>query len=265
MSLSVGMLQNEQEDANTVLKDLGFVGKPLTIPELTKFSRSFERQWSGEFVQREISEVMNKHRAEIVLGAMIAKEQMDAEIDGETPQPGKIGGPVPIRAAFLGIGDGWEDIDGIYSGAQSTWSTGSAQDWIHSGTTLLAGTDGNAIKVLENAVHVIIGMGSYNISPKIEALKFTIDGKERPIYQFPNMKLNQNHNLRLKEFDTAVILKKNTTFKAELFIPRGFGSPSAFQQDFPYLLGASFIREENLREMDPANIPGTGPEVITTT
>lgn len=265
--VSLGALQSEQADAQELLSDLGLVGEVLKPHELIRFGRSFERQFVNPVFHREIIDLMMRHRGEILIGAMVAKRQMEAEIDGEQPASGKIGGPLAIRACWLGIGDDWEDIYGIYSNAQNSWSTGSVQNWIHSGTTLLAGTDGLAVRILENAVHIIIGTGTLHTSPKIESTRFTIDGKARPIHlQFRPLKLGAALNQRrIHEYDNAIILKKDTTFLAQLFISSAIGGPSEYQQDYPFLMGASFIKEDVLRVHDCADVDGTTVGVIAST
>ena len=264
--VDVNKIQSEQADANELLGDLGLVGDVLKPHELVKFGRAFERNFLHHGLFREFNDIMIRHRPEFLLGAMVAKKQMDAEIDGEQPAPGKIAGPIPIRASFFGIGDDWEDIHGIYSAAQNTWTTGAVQDWIHSGTTLLAGTDGNAIRILDKAVHILVGIADLHVSPKLESAKFTIDGKEKPAHIMNRLRIGGSEQvLRVREFDSAIILKKNSTLKAELFISEAFGALSAFQESFPSLLGVSFVREDVMRIQDPANIVGTVTEVVTTT
>lgn len=265
--VKLGSLQGEQADAQELLADLGMVGEVLKPHELVRFGRSFERQFVNPCFHREIIDLMLRHRGEILVGAMVAKRQMEAEIDGEQPAAGKIGGPLAIRACWLGVGDDWEDIYGIYSGAQNAWSTGSPQHWIHSGTSLMAGTDGNAIRIRENAVHVIIGCGSLHSGPRIESTQFWIDGKEKPIHlQFRPIKLGAALNQRrIHEYDNGIILKKDTTFRSTVFISNAIGGPSDYQEDYPFLMGASFIKEDVLRIHDCASIPGTTTEVVTTT
>lgn len=265
--VKLGELQSEQADAQELLADLGLVGEVLKPHELIRFGRAFERQFVNPVFDREIVDLMMRHRGEILIGAMVAKRQMEAEIDGEIPASGKIGGPLAIRACWLGVGDDWEDIYGIYSNAQNSWTTGAPQSWIHSGTTLLAGTDTNPVRILENAVHVIIGVGSLHASPKIESSQFTIDGKTKPIHLlFRPTKLGAAlDQRRIHEFDNGLILKKDTTFLANIFISSAFGGPSTLQLDYPFLMGASFIKEDQLRVHDCADVPGVTAGVITTT
>lgn len=267
MSVNLGNLDMDMVKATTWGKDLGYVFQPLEAHELNKFGMAFQRQFVQDAWDREIADLMLRHRAECLLGAMVAKRQMEAEIDGEQPAPGKIGGPLSIRACWFGIGDDWEDINGIYAAAQNSWSTGTPQRWIHSGTTLLAGTAGNPVKILESAVHVIVGIGTFHAAPKFESCQWTIDGKEKPIHLLfrPHKIGSSGMHRQVKEFDNAIILKKNQTVLVRNFISVAFGAMSDFQQDYPFLMGCSFIKEDALRLFDPSTVPGVNNEVITVT
>ena len=262
-------LQAMQNDSRTLASDLGVVTRDLTDKELNRFGRSFTRQFVQALPTREMADIHLRHQKEGLLGAMIAKEQMDSEIDDEVPSSNKVGGPIPIRACFLGVGDDWEDINGIYAGAQNAWSTGTPQNWIHSGTTLMGGTAGSAIRIGENAVHVIYAASSIHASPKLEGTQFTIDGKQKPmLYCAWAQKHGLGHTQRIKEFDNAFILKKDTTFLAKVFFSANFGAPVDYVTDFPVLYGVSFIKEPALRVLDPVNAAtwvGTRYEIVHTT
>lgn len=262
----MGYLVDLMQDARTLADDLGVVTRDLTAKELIRFGRSFARQFIIGNPFREIIDIHKRHEAEALLGGMIAKEQMDAEVDDEQPASNKIGGPVAIRAAYFGIGDDWEDLNGIYAGAQNSWSTGTAQNWIHSGTTLMAGTAGNGIRIGENAVHVVYGIETTHDSPRIENVQFTIDGKQKPILKtFWVQRVFPGIDVPVKELDNAYIFKRDTVVLAQLFISSGFGAKSSYQVDFPRLLGVSFVKEPALRVIDPVNIPGTRYELVHTT
>lgn len=255
-----------QGDAKTLADDLGVTTRDLTEKELIRFGRAFMRQFVLNYPVRVVADAHLRHRAEALLGAMIAKVQMDAEIDSEQPASNKVGGPVPIRASYFGIGDDWEDLNGIYAAVQNAWTTGAAQNWIHSGSTLMAGTAGNAVRIGENAVHVVYGLGSVHASPRIESIQFTIDGKEKPILKtFWAQKVNPGADRPIKELDSCYIFKKDTTVLAEIIISHAYGAPSALQTDFPRLYGVSYIKEPALRLLDPATLPGTRYEVVHAT
>jgi len=251
--VTVDQLKSIQSNVQAVATKLGLLTEVLTDDELGKFADSFERQFILAYPEREIVDIYMRHLPEILMGGMIAKKQMSAEIDGEQPAAGKVGGPIPIRACYMGIGDDWED-----GGASIT--TGSPQRWIHSGTTLMGGTVGNAIKIGENQVVVIVGYISRHPSPKLESAKFTIDGKPKPILILAQSKLPDS--LHIKEFNNAYIGKHDTTLYAEIFASATHGTTVT---DIPELLGASFIKEDQLRVHDAASVPGTTPDVVLTT
>ena len=264
-------LQAMQNDARTLAGDLGVVTRDLTDKELNRFGRSFTRQFVQALPTREMVDIHLRHQKEGLLGAMIAKEQMDAEIDDEIPSSNKVGGPIPIRACFLGVGEDWEDIDGIYDSVQAAWTTGAAQNWVHAGTRIMGSvvaSRGNPIRIGENAVHVIYAASSIHASPKLEGIQFTIDGKLKPmIYCAWAQKHALGHTQRIKEFDNAFILKKDTTFLARVFFSRAFGAPVGFVTDFPVLYGVSYIKEPALRVLVPvaATWSGTRFEIVHTT
>jgi hypothetical protein len=266
LRVDLPMLQTLQSDALKLADDLGVVTKPLTDKELTRFGRAFCRQFVLPYQHREVRDIHMRHQGEALLGAMIAKEQMNAEVDSELPASNKIGGPIPIRASYLGIGEDWEDILGIYAGVQGNWTTGAVQNWIHSGTTLMAGTAANDIRIGENALHVIYGYGSLHASPKIESVEFRVDGKVKPTL-LPMWATKQPDSLRIKEFDNAIILKKDTQFRARIFISRAFGEAVASVLDYPYLFGVMYIKEPQLRILRPTNatVVGVTPGIVLTT
>lgn len=272
---ALGKLRSLQTEAAALAEDLGLVFKNLTDTELTRFGRAFERQFVIGYPDREVggeytlaaglSAVYTRHQGECLLGGMIAKEQMDAEVDGEQPGSNKIGGPVPIRACYFGIGDDWEDIGSIYgipvapalptARGQGYWTPGAPQDWIHSGTLLMGGVDGRAIRIGENAVHVVIGLGSMHASPKIENIQFTINAKEKPILK-TFFAQKQVFNTNWKELDNAYILKNDDTVLAKVFISEAYGSTISRASDYPYLIGVSYVKEPELRLADPVTAVG---------
>lgn len=264
-------LSQMMADARTLASDLGVTTRDLTEKELTRFGRSYDRQFLLVYPEREVRDIYRRHQAEALLGAMVAKEQMDAEIDDEQPASNKIGGPLPIEASHLGIGDDWEDLNSIYNGVQNAWTTGAPQPWIHSATLLMGGLAPNAIRIGMNAVHVVFGIESTHDSPRIEAFQFIIDGKQKPkLTTFWQPRTLPGAPHAVKELDNAYVFKRDTTVLALLMISGAFGAPSALQTDFPRLVGVSYIKEPALRLLDPVTgvgrlLPGTRYEVVHTT
>jgi len=250
MAITVAEVKAVVPLANVIAKKEELVVKPLTDEELKLFARSFNRQFLLPYAPRQIADIYLRHLGEILLGAMLAKEQFDQSLGGERPPAGKFG-MVPIRPAFFGYDD-WDEL--------GTITGGSPQNWIHSGTTLLAGTAGNAIAIDENAAHIIIAVGSLHPAPKIESFQFTIDGKTKPVsvswYHFGVG--TKDSALKIKEFDQSFPLKKDTTILVKVF-QRVTGV------DIPYLLGASFIKEAQLRLHDPADVVAAAQKVVRTT
>lgn len=248
MPVSMDQLRSDMAEAETTAKALGLEYETLTDEELDKFGRSFERQFVLNEKYREVVDILNRHRAEILMGGMVAVKQMSKRFDGERPEAGKIG-MVEIRAGFLGIGDDWESNPSV--------TGGSLQNWVHSGTTLMGGTAGNAVKIGKNAVHVVVAIGDYELDPKMESIQLTVDGKPKPGIIVKRAIFQSDYGV--KELDVAFIFKYGTTVLGKIF-QRATGT------SYPYLIGASFIPENILREyVDVASLPGTTPDVVLTT
>ncbi len=256
IKLDLSSLRNQMAEARSIADALGFTAKDLNNKELEKIGQSYDRQFIQATTNREIKDIYSRHQAEAILGAMIAKDQMSAEIDGEQPGAGKIGGPLVIRAQWLGIGDDWND-------GLTAITTGAPQNWIHSGTTLMAGSAGNAVKIGKNQVTVVFGIGEKHPSPKLESVQFTIDQKVKPttILDIINRPSGGN-SLQIKEFDSVNIWKKDTTVLAKIMAGTTYGATIAV---IPYPIGVSYIKEDVLRLQDGATLPGTTYDAILTT
>lgn len=234
--------------ATSIAKALGVSVKDPTSDELEKIALSFNRQLILSFPQREAVDVFTRHQVEILLAGMVAKDQMSSTLDGEQPGSGLIGGPVLTRAGWLGIGDDWED-------GGTAITTGTPQNWVHSGTTLLGGTPSNAIKIGENAVHVLLAMGSFHASPKLESIQNWIDDKPKPVLPTAYTKgMKMFGSIPLKELDSAILLYKDKNLLTKVFASAALG---ATVTDIPYFLGASFIKEPQLRIQDPVTFAAT--------
>lgn len=256
MVISIEQLRKDMAEAEKAANRLKFPCEKLTNDELDKFGRSFERQFVLAIKEREIVDIYNRHRAEILMGAMIAIKQMSKRFDGERPAAGKIGMVKP-RAGFFGIGDDWDDV--------SAFTCGEPVNWIHSGTTLMAsigGVAGHAIKIGENALHIIIGVGSMHKSPKIESHHFEVDGKPKPIIL---TRLPQEFSdLRVKDLDVGFVFKKGSTLLGQVFLSTQAAAVASLL-DWPYLVGASFVPEDVLRLHDVETLPGTTYDVVLKT
>jgi len=252
---SLESLQNLQAKAAKALDDKGIDHERLTPDELRLFDLSFERQFLVSNPHREVAEVLARHKSGILAGAMVAKAQMDAAFDGMFPRSNNIG-MTDIRAAFLGVGDDWDDIYRITNGT-NYWTPGSAQNWIHSGTTYLGGTAGHPVRIYDNLVVVIVAIASEHPSPKLEAVYCEIDGKPKPVItcRFSKYK-NTYEAFPIKELDDDLLLYKGKEFLAQTFFSDQGGTLTQVV-DYPYPVGAAFVREPALRVLDPYNLIGT--------
>lgn len=223
----------------------------LTTEEIEKLDQALRRILKLYYPQREIVDLFLRRKVEIITGCMVAKKQFSKTFDGESPKAGNFGISI-TRAAYFGIGDDWDDA--------APFSTGSPQNWIHSGTTLLGGTAGNPIKIGENAVHVIIGIASLHPSPKIESFKFKINGNEKPV--ITTGWLWRASGIAIKELEKSLLLRKDMTVLCQVFISAKFGSSV---DDIPYLVGVSYLPEDVLKIHDPVDIVKTTAKVVLTT
>lgn len=224
---SLGFYQAMQQDCKHMLNELGHCYKILEVHELIKLQRIFDRCL---FTSKH-AELYKMTRAEIICGAMIAKHQLESEIDGAMPSYNKICGPIPLLPHFLGIGQGWDDLQSIYNKEHNSWKTNEPQPWIHSGTTYLEGIKGNAVKIGYDSVHVIFGIET--LTNNIINVNLTIDGKEK----LPIM-VNKTSIL-----PNTIILQKNSHIKAEITI----FSSDKYVYEIPILIGVSYISEDALR------------------
>ena len=223
-------------DVKTAAANLSLVVREPNDRELRKFVESFNRTLILHCKEREIADIFRKHAKEILLGFMVMKEQVDKEFDGDDPKAGTFGMTTPI-AGYFGE-DGWA----------KTVTAGTTNNIIHAGNTHIGGTSGDPIKVTDEVVHVIIGYGNYNPSPKCVLLQETIDGKTKP-------HINTEYawrvsDLQIKELNQARILKKDTTYKLIGFADEG-------GTDEIYVVGVTFLTERLMRINDPANMAGS--------
>lgn len=253
-------LETMQNEALQIGQSQGYEVEPLNNKELERVGLTFERSLTLQFPQREIRDAYRRHKSAVLLGAAIAKDQIRNQIQGQQAGPGTVAGPIPIRAAYLGIGDDWEDAGS--SAVDGPITTGSSQNWIHSGTTLLGGSNGNAIRIGGNAVHVVIGIRSKHPSPKLESIKFTEDGNESAVLNTGWATDITQDRLAFSEFDNPRIWDEDKTVLGEIFASAAHGSTAT---DYPQLIGASFINESQQRTQDPANLTGTTPDIVLTT
>jgi hypothetical protein len=247
---------------------LGYELSYLNDIEFEKWKLAFKRSLVMPTYYKQFIEIDYRHILDYLLGAMIAKKQFQMDFDGTWPYPGRFGMSRP-RAQYFGLGHSW-DYWPWGNAATQTFPTASAVDnWIHAGALSatavdasgLGGTDGNAIRILGSAVHVIIGILDLAVQrsgshPNIESVQFTIDGKAKPVVQLSATTCVARP--AFVEFDEAIVLKEKSTFLAAAFVDKNERSALA-------LWGITYLPEAQGLVTDPDNIDGTTNDMVTTT
>lgn len=191
-----------------------------------------------------VVEKLREYRGEIVTAAQIARAQFDQGFGGMNPDSGQFAIRRP-QAGYFGF-DSWEGLSHV-----TGLTAGAVVDWIDdSNPANLSGTDptdsfGSPIKVGDEAVHVITGIGTYAPSPKISSVEWEINEEPRSIIQ-TKWEWTKT-DLAIKWLDRAVILPENALFEAKIY-------PDLAGDDAPYLVGVSFIEHRASQIQDPANM-----------
>lgn len=174
--------------------------------------------------------------------AEVAKARFDKEFDGTQPVSGKFGLDT-IHSGYFGW-DSWDNLGSVTAGTVATWLDGDTPDNLNSGN----GGENDPMKVGKSAVHLVFGIGSRAASPKTSRVRFRLNDQPRPAISTEDA--FRNTDLRVKWLDTPIILKEEDQVYAELF-------PFADGEEALYPVGVSFVEQQDMREIDPANMAGT--------
>lgn len=216
----------------------------LSGKERTLLDNFFERG-AEDTRSRDTETVVEKlleYRDEIETAAEIAKNQFSQPLGGMNPDSGEFAVRRP-QAGFFGF-DSWE-------GQLTSLTAGAVVDWIDDfNADNLGGTDpgdsfGSPLKVGDEAVHVITGVGTYSSSPKINSVEWEVNEEPRSIVQTKyEWTLT---DVGIKWLDRALILPENALFEAKVF-------PDVAGDDAPFLTGVSYIKHRASQIQDPANM-----------
>jgi hypothetical protein len=272
MSFTIDQL-NANSTQNLVAQNvealgLGYELSYLNDAEFEKWKLAFKRSLVLPTQYKQFIEIDYRHILDYLLGAMIAKKQFEMDFDGTCPYPGRFGMSRP-RAQYFGLGDTW-DYYPWGAATTASYPTASTSDWwIHAGALSLTaataaglgGTDGNAIRILGSAVHVIIGVldrrvHMYGGHPNIESIQFTIDGKAKPVtVMSPTTAVARP---AFVELDEAIILKNKSTMRVSAFFDKS-------ERSSLMLWGITYLPEAQAIVKDPDNIDGTTNDMVTST
>lgn len=207
----------------------------------TVVERAFQDVRSDE--HNPVQELLTQYDDEIEFTAQIAKAQFDQRFDGLNPGSGFFGIDT-IHPGYFGYID-WDDCP-------DPGSSGDVVSWIDQDATSTANITGgsgrdNPLRIGENAVHMIAGVGSYSQSPS--ATRHQFFKNDNPKTSFSSDIEFRNTDLRLKPFDAPVVFAEDDDIFARYLA--GSGGTEAL-----YLFGVSFVPEKQLRTLDPDDMPG---------
>lgn len=212
----------------------------LSGPEQKSLQLSFERalEDSRTLDTETVREKFEEYREEISVGAEIARAQFDQQFGGVNPSEGKFA-LSRIESGYFGW-DSWENLGSLTGQSLNNWLDDDTPDNLSGGTGLA-----NPLKVGEEAVHVILGVGTYHDSPKVKAIEYEVNESPRTAirtkYEFTET------DLQIKWLDRAIILPQNSLLAARLYAGQS-------GDDYPYLVGTSFIKYRASQEADPTNM-----------
>jgi hypothetical protein len=253
--------------ANVEALGLGYELSYLNDIEFEKWKLAFKRSLVLPTAYKQFVEIDYRHILDYLLGAMIAKKQFQQDFDGTWPYPGRFGMSRP-RFNYFGGGQSWWTWPWGDAVTVTPPTVSAVDHWIHAGACSsgtiwagLGGTNGNAIRILGSAVHVVVGVldlaeQQYGGNANVESIQFTVDGKAKPVV--PTSVSFMLGRPAFVELDEAIILKNKSTFIADAFINK-------VQRSALMLWGVTYLPESQTLVEDPDNIDGTTNDMVTTT
>jgi hypothetical protein len=201
----------------------------------TAFERSFEdtRVMDTEVFRGKLQEYIN----EIILAAQAAKAQYSKTFGGTQPDSSQFGVSLQYPGYF-----GWNDWDNLGNVSQGTFS------WLDSDVPDNAsGAANEPLTIGENAVHLVVGFGSYNPSPVTSAIRLRLNDKPRT--RITTEQAFRETDLQIKWLDTPYLLKEDDDVLAE-----GYAAQEG--QEALYPVTVSFLEEKPFRLINPAEMAG---------
>jgi len=191
--------------------------------------------------------ILEDNQDAIMFAAEVAKAQFDKEFDGLNPNPGFFGVDY-IHPAYFGYNTWSNTPDGTGGGNVIDWLDDSAPDQFSG-----SGGRDNPLRIGENAVHVILAVGSYDGSPTCTRIQFFKD--DSPRSAFSTQVEFRSTDLRVKRLNAPMVYAEDDDIYSQ------FTSADSTSEAL-YLYGLTFIPEKQSREMDPTNMEGEN--IITT-
>ncbi len=182
---------------------------------------------------------LREYDDEIMRAAEIARAQFDQKFGGLNPKQNRFS-VSRIASGYFGY-DSWENAPSLSGGSVNDWLDSDTPDNLSSGASGFSGP----AKVGDEAVHVILGIGSYHPSPKVATVDMEVNESPRTSIQ-TKWELTRT-DAQIKWLDRAIILPENSLFAARLYADTG-------GEDFPYLAGLTFTESRASQIADPENM-----------
>lgn len=210
----------------------------LSDSEKEALDRTFERalEDTRELDTETLQEKYREYSKEIKVAAEVARHQLPGTFGGFNPEIGNEFAMDWLDSSYFGLYD-WDN--------GSDASSDTTTDWIHANSgDALSGTGGNPVTVGNDAVHIILGVGSYAQSPKAQRVRFDVNDQPRAVLNVD--RAFRETDMQVQWLDAPILLKKNDDLYGQFYA--GVGGSEAL-----HLEGVSFIAGKNSKTLDPDN------------
>jgi hypothetical protein len=214
----------------------------LSQAEQNALEISFKRAFNDIRLEGDSSvlkdRVWSTYNKELRFAAEVAKAQFAKKFDGANPDSGRFGID-HISPGYFGFNSWSEDF--------TDYTTAEVVDWLDDSAPNIGGSGGksNPINIGEDAVHVVLGVGSYDVNPVTTRVKFEVN--ETPDTAISTRRAFNLSDARIRWLNSPKIFPENADVYAE-----AYGDTAG--SDALYLVGASFVPEKRMREVDPAEL-----------
>lgn len=221
--------------------ETGVERSPLSGSEESRLKSSFKRAFDDLRYDGNqsvlLDKVWNQYRAELTFAAEVAKAQFDKEFDGVDPKSNRFGVD-RIFSGYFGL-DSWDNF--------TDYTQAEVVDWLDDSVQHIGGSGGrdNPLRIGEDVVHLILGVGSYDPSPQTTRVQFvTNDNPGTSVALRPAFTQTDS---RIKWLESPKLFNEDTDVYA-----RAFGDEAGSDALYPF--GVTYIVGKRKREIDPAQL-----------
>lgn len=213
----------------------------LTSGEQSVLNMAFERSLEDtrSLDTQTVVEKMKEYKEEISFAGMVAKAQMDQQLGGQMTTPNKIA-ITQIEPEYFGYQD-WDNVPDASADTVSTWLDSSTPDE-------LSGSGGEPIKIGDEAVHIVLGMGTFSSEENARNFGFELDRNLQTAIRAENA--FRNTDLMIQWLDEPLLLYEDREVFGEFY--SAFAGTTAFRP-----VGVTFIDGKAAREVNPSNLAGS--------